>query len=250
MHGGHVAEHDVGGTAFGHALVEVDALLGDGTVACLVTGGHRREHDAVLQGHMVDLERFEQGLQCHAMLLCVYGMGGWLCRGAGRPQSCVVRYEARVSTLRCQYFIVDMHTITTSWGLCCGAPLALSRLRAGSCLCSGLRRCTITESSGRVSPDLRVTCGCGAERMVVRPGDSVPHGCGAWSGCGVTCRFRTLMHSGLGEELKSVEIPRFGEARHGGDVSESMKLWVGWIGRNRCMVARNADKVKRIDILG
>ena len=50
MHGGHVAEHDVGGTAFGHALVEVDALLGDGAVARLIAGGHRREHDAVLQG--------------------------------------------------------------------------------------------------------------------------------------------------------------------------------------------------------
>ena len=34
-----VAEHDIGGAALGHTLVEVDALFGDGTVACLVAGG-------------------------------------------------------------------------------------------------------------------------------------------------------------------------------------------------------------------
>ena len=57
--GRHVADDDVAYAALGKALIERKAALADGAVALLVTGGERREHDAVLKLDGPDLDGLE-----------------------------------------------------------------------------------------------------------------------------------------------------------------------------------------------
>ena len=67
--GRHVADDDVAYAALGKALIERKAALADGAVALLVTGGERREHDAVLKLDGPDLDGLEKLLcvSCHAL---------------------------------------------------------------------------------------------------------------------------------------------------------------------------------------
>ena len=69
VHGRDVADDDVGDPALGEALVEREAARADGAVALLVAGGERREHDAVLEREVANLDRLEQLGRCHGVPL-------------------------------------------------------------------------------------------------------------------------------------------------------------------------------------
>ena len=76
VHGGDVADDDVGDPAPCEPLVEGEAARPDRAVALLVARRERREHDAVLEGDAADLDRLEKPVLCHGRpLLRVRGLG-------------------------------------------------------------------------------------------------------------------------------------------------------------------------------
>ena len=82
--GSDVADDDVAHTATGQTLVKSQAALADGTVALLVAGGQRREHNAVLELKGANRNRLEQ-LGCR----CGHGYSSLVGAAAMVPRSCL-----------------------------------------------------------------------------------------------------------------------------------------------------------------
>ena len=82
--GSDVADDDVAHTATGQALVKSQAAFADGTVALLVAGGQRREHNAVLELKGANRNRLEQ-LGCR----CGHGYSSLVGAAAMLPRSCL-----------------------------------------------------------------------------------------------------------------------------------------------------------------
>ena len=82
--GSDVADDDVAHTATGQALVKSQAAFADGTVALLVAGGQRREHNAVLELKGANRNRLEQ-LGCR----CGHGYSSLVGAAAMVPRSCL-----------------------------------------------------------------------------------------------------------------------------------------------------------------
>jgi hypothetical protein len=58
--GSHVTDDHKAGTTLGKALIKSQAPGPDGAVPLLVTGGQRREHNAVLEGQVAHLDGLQQ----------------------------------------------------------------------------------------------------------------------------------------------------------------------------------------------
>ena len=82
--GSDVADDDVAHTATGQTLVKSQAALADGTVALLVAGGQRREHNAVLELKGANRNRLEQ-LGCR----CGHGYSSLVGAAAMAPRGCL-----------------------------------------------------------------------------------------------------------------------------------------------------------------
>ena len=82
--GSDVADDDVAHAATGQALVKSQAALADGTVALLVAGGQRREHNAVLELKGANRNGLEQ-LGCR----CGHGHSSLVGAAAMMPRSCL-----------------------------------------------------------------------------------------------------------------------------------------------------------------
>ena len=82
--GSNVADDDVTHAATGQALVKSQAALADGTVALLVAGGQRREHNAVLELKGANRNGLEQ-LGCR----CGHGYSSLVGAAAMMPRSCL-----------------------------------------------------------------------------------------------------------------------------------------------------------------
>ena len=82
--GGNVADDDVAHAATGQALVKSQAALANGTVALLVAGGKRREHNAVLELKGANRNGLEQlGCRCGHEHSSLVGAAAML------PRSCL-----------------------------------------------------------------------------------------------------------------------------------------------------------------
>ena len=82
--GSDVTDDDVAHAAAGQALVKSQAALADGTVALLVAGGQRREHNAVLELKGANRNGLEQ-LGCR----CGHGYSSLVGAAAMMPRSCL-----------------------------------------------------------------------------------------------------------------------------------------------------------------
>ena len=82
--GSYIADDDVAHAATGQALVKSQAALADGTVALLVAGGQRREHNAVLELKGANRNGLEQ-LGCR----CGHGYSSLVGAAAMLPRSCL-----------------------------------------------------------------------------------------------------------------------------------------------------------------
>ena len=82
--GGNVADDDVAHAATGQALVKGQAALANGTVALLVAGGQRREHNAVFELKGANRNGLEQ-LGCR----CGHGYSSLVGAAAMMPRSCL-----------------------------------------------------------------------------------------------------------------------------------------------------------------
>ena len=82
--GSDVADDDVAHAATGQTLVKSQAALADGTVALLVAGGERREHNAVLELKGANRNGLEQ-LGCR----CGHGHSSLIGAAAMMPRSCL-----------------------------------------------------------------------------------------------------------------------------------------------------------------
>ena len=82
--GSDVADDNVAHAATGQALVKSQAALADGTVALLVAGGQRREHNAVLELKGANRNRLEQ-LGCR----CGHGYSSLVGAAAMVPRGCL-----------------------------------------------------------------------------------------------------------------------------------------------------------------
>ena len=82
--GSDVADDDVAHAATGQTLVKGQAALADGTVALLVAGGERREHNAVLELKGANRNGLEQ-LGCR----CGHGYSSLVGAAAMVPRSCL-----------------------------------------------------------------------------------------------------------------------------------------------------------------
>ena len=82
--GSDVADDDVAHAATGQALVKSQAALANGTVALLVAGGKRREHNAVLELKGANRNGLEQ-LGCR----CGHGHSSLVGAAAMMPRSCL-----------------------------------------------------------------------------------------------------------------------------------------------------------------
>ena len=82
--GSDVADDDVAHAATGQALVKSQAALANGTVALLVAGGQRREHNAVLELKGANRNGLEQ-LGCR----CGHGHSSLVGAAAMMPRSCL-----------------------------------------------------------------------------------------------------------------------------------------------------------------
>ena len=82
--GSDVADDDVAHAATGQTLVKGQAALADGTVALLVAGGERREHNAVLELKGANRNGLEQ-LGCR----CGHGHSSLIGAAAMMPRSCL-----------------------------------------------------------------------------------------------------------------------------------------------------------------
>gem|GEM_PF-6591113 len=82
--GSDIADDDVAHAATGQALVKSQAALANGTVALLVTGGERREHNAVLELKGANRNGLEQ-LGCR----CGHGHSSLVGAAAMVPRSCL-----------------------------------------------------------------------------------------------------------------------------------------------------------------
>ena len=82
--GSDVADDDVAHAATGQALVKSQAALANGTVALLVAGGQRREHNAVLELKGTNRNGLEQ-LGCR----CGHGYSSLVSAAAMLPRSCL-----------------------------------------------------------------------------------------------------------------------------------------------------------------
>ncbi len=82
--GSDVADDDVAHAATGQTLVKSQAALADGTVALLVTGGQRWEHNAVLELKGANRNGLEQ-LECR----CGHGYSSLVGAAAMMPRGCL-----------------------------------------------------------------------------------------------------------------------------------------------------------------
>ena len=82
--GSDVADDDVAHSATGQALVKSQAALANGTVALLIAGGQRREHNAVLELKGANRNGLEQ-LGCR----CGHGYSSLVGAAAMMPRSCL-----------------------------------------------------------------------------------------------------------------------------------------------------------------